>query len=139
MAICVKACVDCGGRAADNCNVCERCFVETVKGAHDPVNQVTKTCDGCDCSFAGKGDIPAPCFKEVVKRMAHDLVDSPDHYTFGGIECKDAIRAMLTEEEFRGWVKGSVVAYLWRERHKGGDLDISKSAKVLGWLKGEDK
>jgi hypothetical protein len=57
------------------------------------------------------------------------MVNHPPHYTKGGIECIDAIKAALTDEEFRGFCKGTALAYLWREKYKGGDEDISKA----GW------
>jgi len=51
-----------------------------------------------------------------------DHVNHPPHYTAGGaIECIDAIEAALTPEEFRGFCKGNVLKYCWRERHKDGD------------------
>ena len=50
-----------------------------------------------------------------------DNVNKPAHYRQGEIECIDAIRAALTPEEFRGYCKGNVLKYVWRERHKGGD------------------
>jgi hypothetical protein len=63
-----------------------------------------------------------------------DMVNSPPHYTAGGIETINAIRAALTPEEFRGYCKGSVLAYVWREKHKGGDQDLSKSVWYLNKL-----
>lgn len=60
-----------------------------------------------------------------------DLVNAPPHYRQGDIECIDAIRAALTPEEFRGFCKGNVIGYVWRERHKGGDEDIDKSVWYL--------
>lgn len=56
-----------------------------------------------------------------------DLVNSPPHYRQGGIECIDAIRAALTEEEFRGYCKGNALKYVWRERHKGGNESLLKA------------
>lgn len=56
-------------------------------------------------------------------------VEHPDHYTQGRIECIDAIRSALTAEEFRGFCKGSIIKYVWRERYKGGDEDIRKLAE----------
>lgn len=56
-----------------------------------------------------------------------DPVRSPSHYTQGGIECIDAIRAALTPEEFRGYCKGNVIKYAWRERLKGGNEDLRKA------------
>lgn len=60
-----------------------------------------------------------------------DMVNSPPHYNKGGIECCDAIQAMLTPEEFRGFLKGQVVKYHWREKHKGGTEDIKKGEWYL--------
>jgi hypothetical protein len=60
-----------------------------------------------------------------------DLVNAPPHYRQGGIECIGAIRAALTEEEFRGFVKGNAIKYVWREKHKGGDEDLKKAAWYL--------
>tara|TARA_R110000772_G_scaffold267220_1_gene390734 strand:+ start:546 stop:773 length:228 start_codon:yes stop_codon:yes gene_type:complete len=56
-----------------------------------------------------------------------DVVNFPPHYRQGGIECIDAIRAALTEEEFRGYCKGNALKYIWRERHKGGDESLLKA------------
>lgn len=53
---------------------------------------------------------------------ASDMVNHPPHYTGdGGIECIEAIEAQLTVEEFRGFLKGNVAKYVWRERYKGKD------------------
>lgn len=61
-----------------------------------------------------------------------DMVNHPPHYKQGDIECIDAIRAALTPEEFRGYLKGSVIKYVWRERHKGGDESLAKAQWYLG-------
>ena len=65
----------------------------------------------------------------------NDNVTHPAHYTQGGIECKDAIRAALTPEEWRGYCKGNVIKYVWRERYKGGDESLEKAAVYLDWIK----
>lgn len=64
-----------------------------------------------------------------------DDVNSPSHYTQSGIECIDAIRAALTDEEFRGYCKGNMLKYIWRERYKGGDQDLAKAATYERFLK----
>ena len=63
-----------------------------------------------------------------------DMVNHPPHYTNGSVECIEAIQAALTEDEFRGYIKGNVQKYLWRERHKGGDQDLQKAAWYLALL-----
>lgn len=54
-------------------------------------------------------------------------VNHPDHYNRGGIECIDAIQSALTPEEFRGYLKGNAIKYIWRERSKGGKEDTQKA------------
>jgi hypothetical protein len=60
-----------------------------------------------------------------------DMVNSPDHYTQGGIETIDAIEAALTPEEFRGYCKGNALKYIWRERHKGRNESLEKAIWYL--------
>jgi hypothetical protein len=63
-----------------------------------------------------------------------DRVNHPPHYTAGGIECIDAIKAALTEEEFRGFCKGNALKYIWREKHKGGEESMKKAEWYLNKL-----
>lgn len=65
-----------------------------------------------------------------------DPVNHPPHYTQGDIECIDAIRAALTDDEFRGYCKGNAIKYVWRERHKGGDESVAKAKWYLDKMKG---
>ena len=64
----------------------------------------------------------------VGKSAVSDEVNSPGHYTVGGIEAIDVIQAKLTPEEFRGYCKGSVLHYLmrsnWKDEH---DQDCMKA------------
>lgn len=61
---------------------------------------------------------------------ASDLVNSPAHYTTGGIETIKFIEAKLTPEEFRGYLKGNVLKYGSRLGHKG---DVNTDAGKLAW------
>lgn len=63
-----------------------------------------------------------------------DLVNHPPHYTDGSIECIDAIEAQLTPEEYRGYLKGNIAKYAWRERHKGGTESLRKARFYLNRL-----
>lgn len=54
-------------------------------------------------------------------------VNSPAHYTGGSIETIDAIESALTPEEFRGYLKGNVFKYMWRERLKGQTESVMKA------------
>lgn len=59
--------------------------------------------------------------------MTEDIVNSPDHYTSGQVECIDAIQSALTNDEYRGYLKGNILKYIWRERLKNGAQDVQKS------------
>jgi len=64
----------------------------------------------------------------------HDAVHTPNHYTAGGMEVIDILRAKLTPEEFRGFLKGNIVKYTLRAELKGGAQDYQKASVYAGWL-----
>ena len=63
-----------------------------------------------------------------------DNVNHPMHYTEGKIECIEYIEDKLTPEEYRGYIKGNVLKYITREKHKNGDEDIRKAKWYLDRL-----
>ncbi len=63
---------------------------------------------------------------------------NPDHYKKGSIECIDYLKAKLTPEEFRGFLKGNAVKYLTRAESKGGEEDYKKAAWYTSMLAGVD-
>jgi hypothetical protein len=64
-----------------------------------------------------------------------DSVNKPQHYTQGGIECIEAIRASLSPSAFQGYCKGNVMKYLWRYEHKGKPAEDLKKAQVyMNWM-----
>ncbi len=66
----------------------------------------------------------------------NDVVNHPSHYTKGGIECIEAIEASMTDEEFRGYLKGNVIKYVWRYRDKdNGVQDLDKAEWYIRKLK----
>ena len=55
-------------------------------------------------------------------------VENPKHYNEGDIECIDALRASMSHEEYKGYLKGCAFKYLWRYRYKGHPIeDLEKS------------
>jgi hypothetical protein len=56
-----------------------------------------------------------------------DVVNNPDHYNQGKIECIDAIKAMLSTEEYIGYLRGNSQKYRWRYRYKNGVEDLKKA------------
>ena len=56
-----------------------------------------------------------------------DMVNSPPHYTAGGIETIDYIKAKLSAEGYRGYLQGNLLKYASRIGKKGSD-DAGKAA-----------
>jgi len=67
---------------------------------------------------------------------AIDIQIGGDHYKkLGNYQPWLVLQEWLTPEEFRGYMKGTAIAYLAREKDKGGAQDIAKAAHTLrGWL-----
>jgi hypothetical protein len=81
------------------------------------------------------GVCPVPwATKPYRPELQPDLINHPPHYVDGGIECIDAIEAQLTPEEYRGYLKGNIAKYGWRERHKGGTESLRKARFYLNRL-----
>lgn len=66
--------------------------------------------------------------------MKHDPVNSPQHYTTGGIETIDYLKAKMTQEQFRGFLTGNVLKYVSRYPHKNGLEDLKKASWYLDKL-----
>jgi len=58
-----------------------------------------------------------------------DMVNSPDHYTHNGIEAINVIEAKLTDEQYEGYLQGSVMKYLLRSNYKGKRKEDLKKAQ----------
>ena len=61
-------------------------------------------------------------------RLARDMVNHPSHYTQGGIECIDAIKAAVVGKTgIEAVCVANVVKYLWRYEEKNGMEDVKKA------------
>ena len=76
-------------------------------------------------------------------KVGKDVVHHPDHYTDGGIETIDFIRAKLSSEAFEGYCIGNVLKYLSRynKKNTSGVEDLQKAEVYLKWAikEAEDK
>ena len=74
----------------------------------------------------------------IVDVCAHenDAVNHPSHYTDGGIETIDYIRAKLTQEEFNGYCKGNALKYISRcgKKSENWQEDRDKAIVYLKWM-----
>ena len=50
--------------------------------------------------------------------------------------CIDAIKCMLTPDQFYGMCIGTALKYIWRSQDKGGATDLQKAIDYLEWAKG---
>ncbi len=57
-----------------------------------------------------------------------DMVNSPPHYNQTGIECIDAISA-ATNTNFKYYLQGNIMKYLWRFDYKDKPLEDLQKAK----------
>ena len=64
----------------------------------------------------------------------HDPVGQPDHYNKGAIEAIEAIKASMHPQEYKGYLKGNCLKYLWRYEYKNGVEDLRKARVYLDWL-----
>ena len=59
-------------------------------------------------------------------------MSTPEHYDLGGIDALDVMRGCMTEEEYRGFLKGNCVKYAVRLGRKGGGpMDWAEDAGKL--------
>lgn len=64
-----------------------------------------------------------------------DNVNHPKHYTQGGIECIDAIKAAVQGlSGFEAHCTGTIIKYLWRWKWKNGVEDLKKARWYLDRL-----
>jgi len=66
--------------------------------------------------------------------MGEDIVNHPDHYTMGNFEVIEIIKDQLPVEGFLGYLRGNLIKYILRYKHKGGIEDLKKAHVYLGWL-----
>lgn len=77
-------------------------------------------------AMTGRISTPAP---QQIEVQIDDPVNHPGHYTKGGIECLDAIRASMTDDGFLDFLKGQIIKYVWRYQHKGKPLEDLQKAR----------
>lgn len=98
-----------------NKNVCQRCGEVWTKHHY------------CEEMRKAEADIREAFARS--REWNNDPVDRPAHYQ-GDIECIDAIKAQLTEEQWVGYLRGQVAKYNWRIGRKG---EAEHDAKKLLW------
>ena len=80
------------------------------------------------------GEEPKPgeapnIFDTAAPVLNPDIINSPRHYTAGGIETIDFMKAKSTPEEFRGYLRLTVLKYLSRGPYKSAASEDYKKAR----------
>lgn len=64
----------------------------------------------------------------MTRKMMIDNVNHPSHYTQGGIECIDALKAAtVSKTGIEAVCTANVIKYLWRYEEKNGIEDVKKA------------
>jgi len=75
----------------------------------------------------GYYELEIPTF-ELPEQQNHDSVNHPSHYTAGGIECIEALKAATTKlTGIEAVCTANAIKYLWRWKDKNGAEDIRKA------------
>ena len=103
----------------DDCHGCNICLLEKFSG-------------GVMCDFdEWSDDKLAIAYDHVYKNMDEnvpDMVNHPQHYTQGDIECIDALKAATVGKRgIEAVCVANVIKYLWRYEKKNGIEDIRKA------------
>lgn len=103
----------------DECNGCDVCLLEKFSG-------------GVICDFdEWPDDKLAIAYDHVYKNMDEnvpDMVNHPKHYTQGGIECIDALKAATVGKRgIEAVCVANIIKYCWRYEEKNGIEDVRKA------------
>ena len=99
---------------------------------------VEKKATGLDVWMKAAHDEASEAWEEDAGRVdweEEDLVNNPEHYNTGNIECIDAIKESMSSVAFKGYLKGNCMKYLWRYDYKGKQVqDLEKAGWYLNKL-----
>lgn len=125
------------------CGIHERCNNCELKNLYD--EEINLFTNDRGCAFDGMSDDmlnkcynwykeldPATCENTEAKCCSKepdtDMVNHPSHYTQGGIECIDALKAAtVSKTGIEAVCTANAIKYLWRYEEKNGIEDVKKA------------
>ncbi len=125
------------------CGIYEKCDNCELKNLYD--EEVNLFTNERGCAFDGMSDDilnkcynwykeldPAACENAEAeccdKESNADMVNHPSHYTQGGIECIDALKAAtISKTGIEAVCTANAIKYLWRYEEKNGIEDVKKA------------
>lgn len=132
--------VDTLNRYCNSCGRCDNCELKKFYDTH--IDEYT---DDYGCEFDKMDEYmvdkiygwykeldPAACenaeAKCCDKEPDADMVNHPSHYTQGGIECIDALKAAtVSKMGIEAICTANAIKYLWRYEEKNGIEDVKKA------------
>ena len=95
-----------------------------------------RRCNSLDCSRKNMvGWIPPASTIDKEQEKMSDNVNHPSHYTQGGIECIEAIKAATVGlEGIEAVCTGNAIKYIWRWKQKNGAEDLRKAIWYINKL-----
>ena len=105
---------------------CSKFFSISNNGWYPPVRSCLETRDIAEMIWKREKESIIDKLQDLPE-VKHDVVNHPNHYTNGNIECIDAIQASMSIEAFAGFLKGNIIKYMWRYEHKNGIEDLKKA------------
>ena len=108
---------------------CHNCKYEAVDGRDLP-------CCNCYDDKIGQPTKWEPTVVQEIVEECSRIADAinPDHYKVGGIETIDYMKAKLSPEEYRGYLRGNALKYLSRLGNKD---EAQQEAKKAQWYIGK--
>lgn len=114
---------------------CERFYIDTpiqkYKATRDKVTKCHDDAANAMKAFSAGG--------VSVKNENTDNVNNPSHYTAGGIETLDYIKAKV--KDYPSYVAGNILKYVSRYEHKNGIEDLKKAQfylnDLINWMESE--
>ena len=98
---------------------------------------VAKTC--YQCLHQRKLDRMEKAAEKESEAAPTDPVNSPEHYSTGGIECIDAMVHVFGEDAVRTYARINAFKYVWRHRYKSKpEEDLAKAAWYTRFAEGDD-
>ena len=84
-----------------------------------------------DAKLGEKKDMYPPLLNDLKPGMVFspDMVNQPPHYTLGGIETIDYMKAKASPEEFHGHLRLTAIKYLSRGPYKANALEDYQKAR----------
>lgn len=125
------------------CQECHKCDTCELRKLYDEQVDVFTDSNGCVFDKMDKDMLnkcynwykkldPASCENAEArccnKESDVDMVNHPSHYTQGGIECIDALKAAtVSKTGIEAVCTANAIKYLWRYEEKNGIEDVKKA------------